>query len=92
MSLIRTAGPLGFGVLMIVIGTLILRFRLQLVEFQVRQRREGKPFVRGLLYIVSHSPRPMDVRDRFRENVLLSGGGILVGGCITLILAVLTIR
>ena len=83
------AVPFGFGVLMIIIGTLILRFRLQLIEFQLRQLREGKPFVRGLLYIVTHSPRPMDVRDRFRENVLLSGGGIVVGGCIMLILTVL---
>jgi hypothetical protein len=31
----------------------------------------------------------MDVRERFRENVLLSGGGLVVGGCIMLVLTIL---
>jgi hypothetical protein len=86
------AQPLGFGVFMSVVGTLILRFRAQLVEFQLRQLHDGKPLVRGMLYVVSHSPRPMDVRERFRENVLLSGGGLVVGGCMMLVLTILVKR
>jgi hypothetical protein len=80
--------PFAFGIVMIIIGALILRFRSQLVEFQFHELHQGKPFIRGLLYVVTHSPRPMDVRERLRQNVLLSGGSIVVAGCIMLVLTV----
>jgi hypothetical protein len=81
--------PLVLGLFMLVTGILIVRWRSAILAFELRQLRDGNAFVRAFLRFTTTSYRPTDVKTRIQLNVMVSGAGLVAGGCIMIVMSLI---